>query len=249
MRRILITWLAICGVLLGAWQASASMLSPIVMFGKPRVANNLSIDAGVAGTCSTSGTTGTATLSTTLTNDIIVVGAVSNVGGASATNPVVDTAALTWTSRYNASGSSQIYWAKAASTLSSDVITYTNNGSASILQVFALAIHGANLTSPFDPNGALPHRVATGDTSVTTTNNFTVPLAVYSMSSTGSPTAGSGFTGLSHSGCFSIMEYKIVSTPQTALDMALTTGVGNQNGGVGMRLHSEVLSATNGWNI
>jgi hypothetical protein len=44
MRKIVISWLAICGVLFGAWQAAANMLSPILMFGKPRATASRSME-------------------------------------------------------------------------------------------------------------------------------------------------------------------------------------------------------------
>jgi hypothetical protein len=96
-----------------------------------------------------------------------------------------------------------------------------------------LAVKGANFTSPFDPNGSLPATAATGNVTLSTTNANTVVFAGYRQSSAGSPTAGSGFTGISTGGCFSIAEYKVVSSAQASLNMALTTGNGDQNGGIG----------------
>jgi hypothetical protein len=230
MRRLFITWLAICGVLFGAWQANAQFFNPPLFMPKPSGTNNLTADGFAKSTCDTTTAAQTVTLSTTLTNDEIIVGVSFNVGAGVS---ISDTAGLTWNTIAGSNAKAAIYQAKATSVLTSDVITYTNNSIPGVGAVYALAIHGANLVSPFDPHAGLPVFAASGNVSVPTTNQFTVPFAVYSMNSTGSPTAGAGFTGQAASGCFSIMEYQIVSTAQSGLAMALTTGALDQNAGNG----------------
>jgi hypothetical protein len=118
------------------------------------------------GTCTgghggTSGsTTATATLSTALSLDVIVVcittGGNSNHGHVTG---VTDTAGLVYTKRTTQVGNTQenmdVWWAIAVTPLTNDVITVTTTATGSTA-IFAFAVNGASLTSPWDTNSTLP---------------------------------------------------------------------------------------------
>lgn len=168
----------------------------------------------------------TLTLSTTSTNDVIVVDIAPN--GA----PIVSVTSshLTFT-RHAIVGSNPFtlerWYAIAASTLSSEVITVTMTSAGPLLTAFAYGISGANTSSPWDSGG--PQTSGSDPLSITTANANTMVLATFRMGSTASPTAGSTFTSIAPIAGFAISEYKIVSSIGT-YSCTLTTGAGNANG-------------------
>lgn len=208
-------------------------------FCNPKVAssgtvNNMTVDGTQSG-CPTS-TAPTLTFSTTKTNDVLVLAILPASNGV--TVSAVSQTGLTWTQHTsNLSGSQTLYEysAVASSVITGGTLTVTQSASAFTIMEL-IAIHGANTSSPFDPNGALPNKSASAaDAHVTTTNSATLPIAMYTQNTVGSPTAGTGFTGISTGGCFGIMEYTTTfpTTPQSSLDMTLTTGSGDQFVGIG----------------
>jgi hypothetical protein len=134
MRRILITWLAICGALFGAWQASANMMSPIVMFGKPRsVVNTMAIDGAVNGSASATSKI-LPGLTTTHSNDVIIVMFECNVNCGSVT---VTSTHLTFTARaFSGNGGNALweYCAIASSPLTAEAITVAGSGSTTYVE-------------------------------------------------------------------------------------------------------------------
>src|SRR5579871_1089137 len=145
-------------------------------------------------------TTGPATawtlnpISTSLLNDIILVFSAPG-SGSNQIASVSDTAGLTWHSRSNGAASGvQMYWALAASALSGDVITVTYAASESAAVVGAIAINGANTSSPFDPNITTSLTSGFGGTvsGITTTNANDMLVGFYNNS--GGLTASSPFT-------------------------------------------------------
>ncbi len=142
------------------------------------VPNNLSIDGhSSADTGQFSGNSGL-TLSTYEPNDIIVLEASNETGTGdpiATISSISDTYGLTWQKRsatsspnmmgtnYNLNGGqltafdTEVWWAYATSSLSSDVITPTfSGGPVDCESLIAFGVHGANTSNPWDPNGSLP---------------------------------------------------------------------------------------------
>ncbi|MDE1860902.1 MAG: hypothetical protein KGH72_04275 [Candidatus Micrarchaeota archaeon] len=111
---------------------------------------------------------GTVTLSTSNTNDMIIIDAgfeSTSTQGAQIVNSISDTAGLNWTMRneirlhpdsHNAYDDMEEWYAVSPSKLSSDVITVHLSGTIDDAVLNAFGISGANVTSPFDKNITLP---------------------------------------------------------------------------------------------
>lgn len=167
------------------------------------VAPTLTLD-GSATAIMSGNNSGTITLSTNLSNDIIVLAVISeNNGGAGKhVTGVSDGSGLTWASRASIDAaetglSLDTWWAYAPSALSSDVITYTLSGSIDDAALVAFGVNGAsNTTAPWDTNVSLP---ASASTSVPST-----PASVSGVSTSAATTmligvAGDGTSMGSHS--------------------------------------------------
>ncbi len=180
--------------------------------------------------CNNTTTSCSTTLSTTHTNDIIVVFAFETLDQqTSCSFSVSDTAGLTWMKRSGVvfgrfdgvryRDQLQEFWARSPGLLSSDTITESISGCGSNyngLQVFAIS--GANFYNPFDPSPTLPASASgnSAGTSVTmsTVNTNEMVFAGVQHGSPPVPTPQTGFTTIvSASGMAS--EYK-------AFSMALT---------------------------
>jgi|SRR5579859_5942984 len=175
-------------------------------------ANNLVFDASTT-VGSTGGTSTTVTLTTTQTNDIVVLCIQEN---AAVVNSVSDTAGLTWTQIGTKTGTTYVYYAKAPSILSSDVITVTYNTTSAFDAVQAAAFSGANTTTPLDANGALPGTTTTATPlTMTTTSAKDLLFACYALN--GGVTAGAGWTAVPSTGStgFDFFEYQIVNSTQS----------------------------------
>lgn len=176
----------------------------------------------------------TLTLTTSAANDVIIVCIAPNAGPVAS----VSSANVTYTKRStnNLAGASfpeECWYGIASSPLSSEVITVTQQSSAFISAV-AFGVSGANTSSPFDSHGPFTISAGPTDLSVTTGVANTFIFGSYRFGSTSTPTAGAGFTRIGSAVLtFHLTEYQIVSTTQSALDVAIGTGAGNQNGGVG----------------
>src|SRR5262249_18045984 len=136
----------------------------------------------------------------------------------SCTFSISDTAGLAWTLRASASGLPDQYtgnnrdqmaefWATSTGSLSSDVVTESISGCASIQYggeyngLIVFGVGGANLATPFDPNISLPAATSgEGSPSVTisTTNSQDLLVAGGQNGAFSNPpgdlTPGSGFT-------------------------------------------------------
>ena len=117
----------------------------------------------------------TVSLTTTLSNDIIVVMAYNEAasGGGVAVSSVT-AAGLTFTQRSisNASthGSLEVWWAPSTGILTAETITVAWSGTFDDSAILAFGVNGCNLTNPWDGNGALPAKASfngTGTPSVT----------------------------------------------------------------------------------
>jgi hypothetical protein len=114
------------------------------------------------------GTTCTVTLTTTQTNDIIIVG--TAVGNNSSTPPTVSNVSgggLTWARRSRAQcltvttgnsgySTTEEWWALAPTALTGTVITITYSGTIDDSAAVAFGVNGCNTSTPFDTNGSLP---------------------------------------------------------------------------------------------
>ncbi|HUI01268.1 MAG TPA: hypothetical protein VLX56_06530, partial [Nitrososphaerales archaeon] len=192
------------------------------------------------------GSTLSASLTTTNTNDVIitVVTGQNTATGTYQTPSLSDGSGLTWQARstleevssvggYSYYG--QIFYAIAASALSGDSIKVTWNSAPThygTLQVFGVS--GANTASPFDPDPALPAFASASYATVTTANTNDFVYGAELTHTTGSPTAGGGFTGIeSGVGGSVASEYEVVSSLQSALSMTFSNAGTDSDGSWG----------------
>ena len=175
-------------------------------------------------------TSASVSLTTTHTNDVIILDIVQNSASVSS---VTDTAGLVWHQRaVTGTGVQTIYeyYAIAANALSSDVITVNFAGAASYVDLNAFGVSGANTSSPFDSNVSVPATPAASTGAVTTSNANDFIVAGYRFGSDATPAAGSGWTAINASGDYYLSEYKIVSSTQAGL--VATASTGDENGGI-----------------
>ncbi len=93
-------------------------------------------------------------------------------------------------------------------------------------------VSGADTVAIWDANAALPDTGGTGDRSITTSSADCFLIGSYRFQSTASPTQGTGWTKISGAD-FQLTEYKIVSATQSGTDVAIGTGSGDNNAGIG----------------
>ena len=127
--------------------------------------NNLALDGTTSSTSAVTSSPATVSLSTTTSNDLIILyGTNRPTGSLAVITGVTDTAGLSWSLRkalvstQTVSGQTQdneVWWAKAPSPLSSDTITVAYGSGVMFVRLNAFGIKGVN-SSPFDPNGSLP---------------------------------------------------------------------------------------------
>lgn len=194
-------------------------------------------------------------LTTTHTNCIVIVCSESNDDQITG---ISDTAGLTWALRKAVVGDNgfggarveEVWWARAASILSSDTITVQYGELVSYAAVTAFGISGALASgSPFDTNGALPASTAYVDggsattVALTTSNANDFLFACYRIG-VADPTQGAGWTLVSgNDASFHLVEYKIVSATQSGLSAAVGTGAGSQQTGIGDAVKQASASA------
>lgn len=173
----------------------------------------------------------TATMTTTQSNDVIIVVVGGTNIGASGTGLAVSGCGLTWTRWEYAydtvSREVDLWYAVAASPLSACVITAAGNGSWTYSGMTAMGISGANTTTPFDPNGS-SSGVAHGATSnptvsgISTSNAHDILIGGVASAGSPTPTAGSGFTLVWNSGAVMPVlasEYEVVSATQSGISL------------------------------
>jgi len=198
-----------------------------------------------------------ATLSTISPEDVVIaiVSGQNTATGTFETPSASDSAALNWHARSTlqevaaAGGYSfftEIFYAVAASPLSSDSITITWNSAPThyaVLQVFGVS--GANTASPFDPHAGLPNFATGAYASVTTSNANDFIYGFEATAVTASPTAGSGFTGIESGvgGAFA-SEYKTVSAAQAGLSMTYSNAASDTDGAWGDAIEAAPSTAT-----
>ena len=214
----------------------------------------LSTDGSATGTFSTTNS-GTITLSTTNPDDLIVVEE-TNEDGPNAvmlTVSSVTASGLTFAQRSSVTlgaptyQDTEVWWAVATSALASTVIRVTLAGTTDDASLVAFGVSGANTTSPWDANAALP-AAATGNPSTTptvsgvsTSNPNDMILGFQGNGNNAgvvavSETAGSGFTlirDVTNNGAANAddasAEYETVSTAQSGISVGFGTAMGTNN--------------------
>lgn len=224
-------WVLLCG------QVGAQLAGGLIFPGPGTPAstgNQITLDGSAAGTTGSS-STATVTLTTTKTNDFVVLCVQVNSTGVST---VADVAGLTWTQIGVQTGTLFCYRAFSTGVLSSDVITITFTSLGAFSSTVAFALNGTSGASALDVNGALPGTTTTSTPlTLTTSNANDLLFAAYSLN-TGSGTAGSGWTLVPGSGGnFMMVEYQLVTATQSALSAAI--GTGTIKNGIGHAVRSQ----------
>jgi len=187
----------------------------------------LALDGSAHGN-NASGTSVAVNLTTTQTNDYIIVAIVANSG------PIVSVSStalgsFTFMAASAGSGNVEEVWYKFSSgTLTADTITVTQSA-VDYITIDAFGVSGSGQTSAvFDSGG--PQTTAGADPlSITTHNPNTMAVGCFRPNAA-NPTAGSGFNQISGAD-FALVEDKILSSAQT-LSCTVGTGVGTSNGAV-----------------
>lgn len=197
----------------------------------PPVSNTMSLD-GSAADVNTTGLTASISLSTTKTNNVIVVMVFSNQG------PLVSVTGSTlgaFTKRASTGSGANImeeWYAISPGILTMEIITAICPASG-FSAMIGFAVNGAKTSAPFDTNVALPSIGATDPVTVSTTATNTMVLGAFRMS-TDTPSAGTGFTQIENpASVFMLAEYKIVSSPQTNLSVTVGIGAGTTVSSIG----------------
>lgn len=200
-----------------------SVLSARLAFGA------LALD-GSAGSNST-GFSSAVTLTTTAAGVVtcaLLMNSAGNITG------ITDDAGLTYTVREtNFSGGDHVetWSAISAGAHASNTITAVFNDSSGFTTMVCFGVSGTPASSVYDVNVSLPNKGNSDPRTVSTTAADTFIYGAFRMNGTPSPTAGTGFTTLYGANYF-VVEYKIVSAPQTALSVPLATGAGDSNGAI-----------------
>jgi len=183
------------------------------------------------------------TLTTIHSNDIIIVYTFESLDlQTSCTFTVQDTAGLTWHLRGEISGRSDgttgsnrdqnaEFWAQAPAPVSSDIVTESILGCASIQYggeydgLYAIGISGANFNSPFDPAISQALGAAgysnTPSVNLSTSNSNDMIIAAAQQSSFGNLSPGPGFTVILATGPGgAASEYQLTSTRATNVPVA-----------------------------
>jgi hypothetical protein len=173
----------------------------------------------------------TVTLTTTSSPDVIYLIVAEELTGVTVSS-VTDSKSLTWTARASATSTKPelfTYWAVASSPLSSDTITVKMSGSGN-LDLFVFGISGADTSSPFDPNAAVPASAHGSSTSpsvlISTTGTDDMLIGALAAANNPTVTAGSGFTKVSANDNYPVAaaEYKLVSSAQSNTAVSYTLG-------------------------
>lgn len=188
----------------------------------------LTLNASVQRNAFSAATFAMPAITTTIAPTILVItGSLNNAAITSITS-----SGLTWQKRggigsgfgtYNF----EIWWAAAPSLLTSHVVTVNTTSPGSDYAALTLmAVSGVNMDTPWDTNASLTATGAGGSALIISTDASDTFIIGGYKQQTAAPTAGSGFTTVSGVD-FILVEYKIVSSPQTNLSVALGTFSGN----------------------
>lgn len=152
-------------------------------------------------------------------NQIAYVDIITNGGPVTG----VTSANATWSKRtntINGSTTHELWFAKPAAALTSEVVTVATTTSA-FFTAYIFAFSGSHIASPFDGNGAIPS-VTNGGTCTFTTSNANDILIAGGVSGNTSP--DTSYTLIFGSGTnFLLSEYQIVSATQSASTVPQTS--------------------------
>lgn len=225
-----LTAVALCFPSIGAmaWWQSIQQVAAIS-------GNQITLDGSAVASTGSGPTSTTITLTTTKTNDFLVLCIQLNAVGVTS---VADVAGLTWTQIGVQTGAMWCYRAFSTGILTSDIITVTFTGAGAFSSSVAFALNGSSGSSALDVNGALPGTTTTSTPlTLTTSNANDLLFAAYSLN-TGSGTAGSGWTLVPGSGGnFMMIQYQLVTATQSALSAAI--GTGTIKNGIGHAVRSQ----------
>lgn len=191
----------------GTWSAS---LRTQTSYPNPMTVDGHAVNPTGSGTCAP-GVMGTCTISvtTTLTNDVIVLFVQCGLPGLLGSVTITDGSSLAWNTRVSwqqiGNRAQGEWWAVSSGALSSDTVTATFTQSQTACNLLYIAINGANTATPYDSNAAEPATVnGNSPTScVMTTDNADVIL-FGEVGQTGTPvfTRPSGWTAGDTGGSF-----------------------------------------------
>jgi hypothetical protein len=186
---------------------------------------------GTAALYGSSGASGQVTLTTTASG-IIVVAITHNKGSDNPIASITDGAGLTYNliaHTFAGVGNFDLWYAVAASTVSSNIITVTPTASADYLTIHAF---GVDITAPaLDADASNPNSGTSGARTISTATADTVIVGAFRSSGTANPTAGAGFTRIlgGTGGGFTLTQSAVFGSTQSGL--SVNSGEAN-NGGV-----------------
>lgn len=173
----------------------------------------------------TAGNSSTVSISTTKTDDVVVLFAFGDGGSTDPVTAVSDTAGLTWhhaVGPVSLSGGTvqtfDLWWAYSSGILSSDTITATGNANNGRLVV--AAVNGANTTTPFDTNASNLNTVSVAlgtDATINSTTDAANTLLLFGIRSGNIVSGPSGFTSVLATGSFTAMYTKTLSATQSGV--------------------------------
>lgn len=182
----------------------------------------------------------------TTTQPTIIVAAIT-VNNASVLSVTDTSAVAVWgtTPRVTAAGSGgslrcELWYAKADSSFTSNVITINMNAASDYAVGSIFAVSGLNGLN-FDSNGSLPAAAqdASSPLVVSTSQADDIIIGIYRQANS-NPTAGAGFTMISGAD-FMLVEYKIVSSVQANLTVPLGSFSGTLNTEIADALSSYIF--------
>lgn len=199
-----------------------------------------SLDGNAVSAAFAASASGGVTLSTTQTNDIIVVWVMGSRNATTVTGITDGASVLTFVPRPNGrvsvAGGQFIeeWYAPSSGLLTNDTITVTTSASTGRWVIVAYAVQGTNIASPFDTNAGLPFSASgtSAAPSVTTSTTLTNTLIIagvatsqnttatagsgFAIPTNGTLNSGSGVTGSSETGAF--------AAAQSSLAVAFSLG-------------------------
>jgi len=220
----------------------------------------LAVDGTGFSSCPTAGTSCTVTLTTSDTEDVVVLFSATNGGAIGyATISSISGGGLSWTERGRAeclnvcgTGGSGTYtdtdewYAVSSGALSSVTFTVTLASSSSYTDLSVFGINGANTVSPFDTHSGLP-AMLTGSAqpypAVSTSNPHDIVFGAADLNvATGG--VGAGFTTLGYtSGDYFADEYAIESTTQSSLTVGYSVGSTSANNAIADAVEAAPMGA------
>jgi hypothetical protein len=180
----------------------------------------------------TSGSSTTVTLTTSISDGLIVASILVNGTSVSSISSA-NTTGWALRKRQASGGSNAIeeWTGKAANALSSEVITINYAAAISYSTIDVFGVSGAGTATIFDSNAALPDFGTTTQRAITTSNANDFLLGQYRFGFTSTPTQGSGWTKISGAD-YLLTEYQVVAATQSALGVTIGTGDTDQNAGI-----------------